>query len=345
MTTIQTEVTESPRTPPIPGLAFRRYHGPDDHPEMVRVGDLARVADQDDEVGTVAAMDVDYADLSNSDPYRDALLAEVDGRLVAYSRVEWEDDNSGGRAYNSFGFVDPAWRRQGLGRAMLDVDESRLREIAAEHAHDRPRWLASWGNDTDEGNSRLLAGEGYVPVRHFYEMIRPDLDQIAQVPMSAGIEVRPVVEEQFRALWAADVEAFRDHWGGVDDSESAYRRWVRNPDFDPALFLVGWDGDQIAGAVLNAIYPAENDRHGFKRGWLDSVFTRRPWRQRGLAKALIARSLSLLKERDMTSAALGVDADNPHQALRLYRDSGFGVSRSATAWRKPFDPVLGPEWG
>ena len=74
---------------------------------------------------------------------------------------------------------------------------------------------------------------------------------------------------------------------------------------------MAWDGDQVAAGVANAIYPAENESLGTRRGWLDSVFTRRQWRRRGLAEALIVRSLHLLSERGMTTAVLGVDAENP----------------------------------
>ena len=81
------------------------------------------------------------------------------------------------------------------------------------------------------------------------------------------------------------------------------------------MFVVAFDGDEIAGAVLNVIYEEENEILGLRRGWLDSVFTRRAWRRRGLARALIVRSLHLLHERGMDRAALGVDADNPSGAL------------------------------
>jgi ribosomal protein S18 acetylase RimI-like enzyme len=36
----------------------------------------------------------------------------------------------------------------------------------------------------------------------------------------------------------------------------------------------------------------------------------------------------------MTSAALGVDADNPSGALGLYESAGFGVEERFTAMRK-----------
>ena len=83
--------------------------------------------------------------------------------------------------------------------------------------------------------------------------------------------------------------------------------------------------------MLNGIH-ADDD--GIPVGWLDSVFTRRPWRQRGLARALIARSLVVLRERGVSSAALGVDASNPNQALGLYESCGFRRASSTTSYRK-----------
>ncbi len=346
-----TKTTEDPPTdlaladaPAIPGLRFRRYRGETDLPKMVRVANAGHDADGVDEVVTVEGMTVDYASLTNSDPYRDVVLAEVDGRLVGYARVEWEDENNGGRTYNSFGFVDPTWRRRGLGRTMLLENERRLRQIAADHLHDKPRWLGSFGADRDESNTHLLLSEGYVVVRHFYDMVRPSLDDIQDFSLPEGLQVRPVSREGVRAVFDADGEAFRDHWGGIDSSEAAFQRWIGSPTFDPSLYIVAWDGDQIAGGVVNIIDPVENATRGYQRGWLDSVFTCRPWRRRGLARALIGQSFRVLRERGMTSAALGVDAANPNEALALYESSGFAVHRSYAAYRKPFDPAAGPEW-
>ncbi len=42
-------------------------------------------------------------------------------------------------------------------------------------------------------------------------------------------------------------------------------------------------------------------------------------------------------DRGLTSAALGVDAENPSGALGLYQGVGFGVERQAAAYRKPLD--------
>jgi GNAT superfamily N-acetyltransferase len=282
-------------------------------------------------------MTSDYANLTNSDPYRDVIIAEVDGLAVAYGRTTWEDENDGLRSYDCFGFVDPVWRRRGLGRAMLHHNLRRLRSIAATHPGDRPRSFGSWTDDASHGTVALLTDEGFVPVRTFPLMVRSDLEDVDLRPVPAGLEIRAVTESDLHPLFVAENEAFLDHFGGIDVSDEAYRRWRGHPTFDPSLYLVAWDGDQIAGGVLTLIDPAENEVHGYRRGLLASVFTRRAWRQRGLARSLIGRSLVLLREREMTSAQLGVDLENPHQALRLYEESGFRIASRSTAFRRAWD--------
>jgi ribosomal protein S18 acetylase RimI-like enzyme len=86
--------------------------------------------------------------------------------------------------------------------------------------------------------------------------------------------------------------------------------------------------------VINEINETENAAFNRRRGWLRSVFVRRPWRRRGLGLAIVLRSLQVLRERGMTSAGLGVDADNPTGAVRVYERAGFEVELRSTAYRK-----------
>jgi mycothiol synthase len=74
-----------------------------------------------------------------------------------------------------------------------------------------------------------------------------------------------------------------------------------------------------------------------KRAWLESVFTRRPWRRRGLARALIGATLVELRERGIEEAMLGVDAENPTGALALYEGLGFEIKVRSRRYRKPLE--------
>jgi GNAT superfamily N-acetyltransferase len=323
----------------IRGLAVRPYAGPADHPALARIQNAEYEADGVRGRISVPELDAWLRHPSDRfDPARDMRVAELDGRPVAYAWTDWVDTTDGLREYRSRGFVEPAARRRGIGRLLFGAGVRRLEALAAAHVTERPKVLGTFADDKTVGAGRLAASFGLEPARWFFDMERSLIGELPEIPaLPAGIEVRPVGAEDGPAIWHADHDAFRDHWGGFDPSEEAYRRWRDSPEFDPSLFVVAYDGDEIAAAVLNAIYTEENEELGIRRGWLDSVFTRRAWRRKGVARALIVRSLHLLRDRGMELAALGVDADNPSGALGLYESVGFAVQDRMTAWRRPLE--------
>jgi mycothiol synthase len=303
---------------------------------MLRVWDAAHRADGLEDASTLEQMELNYATLVNCDPERDILIVEVDGELVAYARVFWLDLVEGGRSYEAFGFVHPNWRRRGIGSALLRRNEARLREIAAEHQDVTPKWFGSESPDSNAGNRALLARAGYRPVRYFHQMVQPSLATVPEVAMPDGLEARSVTHGQYRPIWEAMREAFRDEWGEAEWTDADWRRFEAEPDnADPALWRVGWDGDQIAGAVLTTIQAEENERYGRARVYVASVSVRRAWRRRGLARALLAGSLRAAHASGFTSASLGVDADSPTGATALYESLGFAPERTFTSYRKP----------
>jgi mycothiol synthase len=321
------------------GLVLRAYAGEADIPHVVRLQNAEWAAD-----GTRGRVSVDEYIAwwghpnEKFDPARDVRIAELDGQVVAFAQSEWNDTTDGLREYRSGGAVDPAFRRRGIGSTLLADRIAAARELDSIFSDDRPRMLGMWVDTRNAAGTALAQRFGYELARWFFDMERPIDGELPVVePLPDGVKLRPMAVDQAWDLWVADHEAFRDHWGGHDASEANFRRWRDSPEFDPTMFLIAWDGDEIAAGVLNAIYAHENAELGVLRGWLDSVFTRRPWRRRGLARNLIARSLHLLRERGMTSAVLGVDADNPSGALGLYESVGFAVTERSTAWRRPLE--------
>ena len=316
-----------------------------DLPAMWAVADAARRVDRELDRSTLDGFRAYYRNLEHCDPATDLVLARRGDELVGYARVQWTDTTDGERWYESACFVHPDARRHGLGTRFLAWTEERraamaAADTAAGQATDRPRRLATFNHDGDIGGDVLLRSAGYESFRVFHSMLRPNLDDIPDHPMPDGLEVRPITPDvaSIRAVIVADNEAFMDHFGSVDDVDTVVRQIVEDPDTDVSLWLVAYDGDEIAGAVLNGI---REDHAGVRVGWLDSIFTRRAWRQRGLARALISRSLELLRERGVRSAALGVDSENANQALALYESCGFEVASTITAFRKPL-PDLTP---
>ncbi|MGH2465294.1 MAG: GNAT family N-acetyltransferase, partial [Candidatus Limnocylindrales bacterium] len=152
-----------------------------------------------------------------------------------------------------------------------------------------------------------------------------------------GLEIRAVQAAHHRQIWDADTEAFRDHWNSAERTEADYEAWFAEPELDTRLWRIAWSGDEVAGVVMPSIWPAENALLGIKRGWLDHVSVRRPWRRRGLASALIVAALVGLRSAGMTEAALGTDAQNVTGAVHLYEVIGFRRARTTVKYRKAFD--------
>lgn len=322
--------------PNIPGLTFRGFRGAEDYPHMLAVMDGSKNEDSIERSDTLEDITRNYAHLVNCDPYRDLLFAEVQGQVVGYSRVFWEHLDEGIYIYNLFGFLLPAWRRQGIGTAMLTHNQARLRQIAATHPEGEPRFFQTWAADTEKNTHALAARQGYEAIRHTFDMVRDLSEPFPEAPMPAGLEMRPVKKEHIWPVLRAADEAFQDHWGFRPTPDEEFEGWMADANFRPELWKVAWDGDQIAGSVQNFYNPEENKEYGRLRGYTEGISTRRPWRKRGLASALIVESMKMFKAMGMTETAHGVDAQNTSGALNLYQGLGYRVVKQSTIYRKAF---------
>jgi Acetyltransferase (GNAT) family. len=319
--------------PPIPGLVARYFADASDYPPLSELTIAANLYDEIPYLPTAQTLQVEMDAAEGADPIDDVVLVEVDGRVVAAAGVE-RVVRDAVPTYQVWGTVDPAYRRRGLGTALMGWTLGRAR-VRASREDPRTRVdLASFAEDTETGHVALLAVAGFEPARHFFLMRRHGLGDIPDTPLPDGLEIRPVSEDQWRTILEAENEAFRDHWGQREQGESTYTTTFGRAELDTSLWVVAWDGDQVAGVVQNWILPEENDRLGVKRGWLEHISVRRPWRRRGLARAITAASLIKLREAGLDEAMLGVDSENPNGALGLYEGLGFIAQSRAAAYRR-----------
>lgn len=325
-------------TPQVPGLVFRHFRGAEDYPKMVSVILASADADKIERVDTVEDIANNYSHLTNCDPYQDMIFAEVDNEVIAYARGFWFQEENGPRIFATVGFLAPAWRRKGIGSAMLQWVENRMRVVSEALPSADASFFQCFTDHENKGLVFMLEKYGYKPARYFVEMVRPNLEDIPDFPLPEGLEVRLVLPEHYRAIWEADQEAFRDHWGYSEPTEEDYQGWLGNKTiFQPDLWQIAWDvkTNEVAGQVKTFINAAENEKYNRKRGYTEFISVRRPWRKQGLARALIVRSLRLQKERGMTESALGADSENISGATRVYEDCGFRVVKRNAIYRKP----------
>jgi mycothiol synthase len=255
--------------------------------------------------------------LTGPDLPHDSWLFEEGGGLVALGWIEKHDDTG-----IAVGVVHRERRGRGLGSALVDRSEERLRALGAARIHNVT--LAP-----DKAAPPLLGARGYREVRRFWEMtieLGDDPPRDPQVP--EGFRIEPFSPDLARAFHGALEEAFAEHWEYEPQPfETWWERQVAKPDHDPSLwFLVRTDEDVVAAT--------RNDPERSGGGWIGAIGVRPAWRGRGLAKALLLYSFREFHRRGKRRVGLGVDSQNATGATRLYESIGMVVDSEQVVWEK-----------
>ncbi len=249
---------------------------------------------------------------------RDAWLVERDGALAGYATLS--DEGEG--LLQADGYVHPDHFGHGVGARIVALTETRAAELAEASAEPRVV-LRTAVLHADAGARALLTSCGYRSARSFLRM-RIDLDGPPPPPswpdgVVAG-PFRPGVDDA--AVHACVEEAFAQEWMHTPETLGQWReRKLSDPRFDPGLWLVARDGDEVCGVALST--PGQ-----FEMGFVNALGVRARWRRRGLGLALLHGAFGLFWARGERRIGLAVDSDNPTDARRLYERAGM-----RTAWR------------
>ena len=256
----------------------------------------------------------------------DAYLVETsDGQIVGFEEFNNRHKHA---TLETDGYVHPKFTGLGIGTTMLRAIEARARKEMILAEQDVRVSLQSTVDNRDQASHDLHKNEGYQPVRYHWRM-QVNLDVPPVVPaFPHGIELRPFnKDEHAHAVLDAQNDAFRNNWGShAVEFEGWSLRKFNQKDFDPSLWLIAWDGDQIAGFSQNRL------RMGI--GWVGTLGVRPAWRKRGLGEALLLHSFDNFYQRGMKTIGLGVDASNPTGATRLYQKVGMNIASEFLTYEK-----------
>lgn len=299
-------------------------------------GDAAAIADLMNEVTlaeagfplTTAGETRDELTSPARDPgLPDMLLLDEDGSLAGYLQPRKTE------AYvvTVLAFARPRLWGRGLSGWLIRLGE----ELATEWAGGTrvTARVARFAQlDTAE---RLFRDLGYAYVRTFW-MMRIDLAEAGESPdaLRDGIRIRTFERGQDeRPVYDAIAEAFADHWGAWSDTFEQWRHTNidgEGAQFDPTLWFLAVDGNEVVGTACCSATTARAEDTGV----VYTLGVRRAWRRQGVALTLLRTAFAEMRRRGISNCELGVDAENPTGATRLYERAGMHVAYSWEVWDK-----------
>ncbi|MBA2382566.1 MAG: GNAT family N-acetyltransferase [Chloroflexi bacterium] len=312
-----------------------------DYTAMVDVFREARVADGTGWEMTAKSVDADVRAFG-SVPERTMLIAEIDGQVIGWARAyDFGFATDDGRMLNHSGHVLPAWRRRGIGRALLGGVQAELAHVRSSRSDPSgsSAGFHTWIFASNQSARTMLEADGYRPLRYVVEMTR-SLADLPAIELPDGLSTRPVGALDRAPVLRALNDAMQDHHGWPEMSDDQMALMFDHPvrgQFD--VWQVAWCGDRVVGGVLGYVDADENLAMDRRRGYTEGIFTVRDWRGRGVASALITQNLRLLRDRGMTEAALSVDTENPTGALVLYERHGFREVDRVIVYRRELEPA------
>jgi mycothiol synthase len=261
---------------------------------------------------------------------RGAVIEDATGAVVAYLFVDVDSVEQEVFGYATLPLAPP----RDLPAAVLAEIEERAAWWHA-HAGIADGVLRLGALDAPGAWPAALESAGYRRTRRFLLMRRSLAGPLEAPQWPAGVALAPFDREaDARAVHAALAEAFADHYGPPFESFAKWWHTIfEQPgmEFRDDLVLVARAGDDIAGALVAAARASESPAAGY----VAELGVRRPYRRRGLARALLLESFQRFHALGRQEALLHVDEESETGATSVYRGAGMREERMYANWQRP----------
>ncbi|HEY7583370.1 MAG TPA: GNAT family N-acetyltransferase [Acidimicrobiia bacterium] len=264
----------------------------------------------------------EMADDPHLDLPNDGRLALIDDQVVGFCHVIRRPGESDHARAFLVGGVDPDYRRQGIGSALLSWEMDRGAQILRRESPHVPRFLRTFAFDFEQAAIALYERHGLTPIRSFAELIRPLHEPVPTRPVP-GIDIVSWEDGRYEEARLLLNLAFRDHWGSTPRDGAAWDHFIRGTGTRLDLSCMALAGDRLVGVTVNAHFPSDQEITGRRDGWIGHLGTHPEFRKRGIASALIERSCAQFSEAGFDHALIGVDSASLTGAYRLYESLGF----------------------
>ncbi|MDD7945532.1 GNAT family N-acetyltransferase [Microbacterium sp. NE2HP2] len=268
-------------------------------------------------------------ELSHVDHERDTMIAfDEAGEALAVGTVTLHPSREEHLHVYLTGAVRPDRRGRGIGTALFawqhERAEEQLREAAAADAAGAslPAEIQVYASEKDTALERIAESLGYRTERWFSTMHRDLSEPIVEVTTPDGIELVPFSSDRAEDARLARNDAFRDHWGSLPSPPERWQQFIGGPFLRPDLCTLALDGGEIVAFCLASVNEGDFAVLG-PNAYIDLVGVVRSHRRRGLAPAVISRSLAAMREAGLGMAVLDVDTESPTGANALYGGLGF----------------------
>lgn len=222
------------------------------------------------------------------------------------------------------GAVHPAYRHQGIGRALLRWQQTEARAWRDRHAEGQSLRMLGFSDASLTGKRHLYRRLELEPVRWFLDMVchfptPPQVAAYLRTP-SLGVRFSPLTPDLVEATRDAHNEAFAERFGSQALGQREWAASLNREGARPDLSWVAIDEfGRVVGYALNSVVQTPGS-HGL--GWTDRLGVRPSHRGRSIARILLARSLRSFREDGLEAGGVGMDSVDGG-GTGLYRSLGY----------------------